>query len=248
MSQPVKALAPLPFELVFSDGEPLESQWHVLQMHLLIELLHQAMAERGRRDFFVGGDMFVYYSYGQAHEIVSGRPYDRGPDVFYVGGVPPGERKGWVAWEEGDRLPDVIVELLSPSTAKIDRTTKKRLYGQVWRTPEYFLYERDSHTLEGFRLSGDDYRPIPLNAAGRMPSEQWGLELGFWEGERIGVETTWLRLFEPDGRLIPTFDEAERQRAQAERQRADTERQRADAAEAELARLRALLAGRTGAG
>lgn len=29
MSQPaVRALAPLPFELVFDDGEPLESEWH----------------------------------------------------------------------------------------------------------------------------------------------------------------------------------------------------------------------------
>lgn len=28
MSQPISALAPLPFELVYDDGEPLESEWH----------------------------------------------------------------------------------------------------------------------------------------------------------------------------------------------------------------------------
>ena len=242
MSQPVKALAPLPFELVYSDGEPLETQWHVLQMNLLIEVIFQAMVERDRRDFFVGGDMFVYYSYQQARDIVAGRSYFRGPDVFYVGGVAPGERKAWISWEEGDRLPEMIVELLSPSTAKIDRTVKKDLYAEVWRTPEYFLYERETHTLEGFRLSGrlsgDTYRPIPPNAAGRLPSEVLGLELGFWEGEELGVQTAWLRLFDADGRLVPTREEAARQHAQTERQRADT-------AEAELARLRALLAGNT---
>ena len=234
MSQPVKALAPLPFELVYTDGEPLETQWHVLQMNLLIEVIFQAMVERDRRDFFVGGDMFVYYSYDQARDIVAGRPYFRGPDVFYVGGVPPGERKGWVSWEEGDRLPELIVELLSPSTARIDRTVKKDLYAQVWRTPEYFLYERETHTLEGFHLSGDVYRPIPPNAAGRLPSEVLGLELGFWEGEELGVETAWLRLFDAGGRLVPTREEAARQRAET--------------AEAELARLRALLAEKGGAG
>jgi len=44
----------------------------------------------------------------------------------------------------------------------------------------------------------------------------------------------WVRLFRPDGTLVPTEVEAERQQA-------ETERQRADAAEAEIARLRALL-------
>jgi len=30
--------------------------------------------------------------------------------------------QGWVVWKEGGRYPDVIVELMSPSTAKIDVT------------------------------------------------------------------------------------------------------------------------------
>src|SRR4051795_12657133 len=129
MSQPaVSALSPLPFELVYSDGEPLESNWHVIQMNLLIDLISQAMSERSRTDFFAGGDMFVYYSYEQARDVAAGRPYFRGPDVFYVGGVEGGDRKTWVAWEEGGRLPDFIVEFLSPSTAKMDRTVKKDLY------------------------------------------------------------------------------------------------------------------------
>jgi Uma2 family endonuclease len=240
MSQP--ALASLPFELVYSDGEPLETNWHRIQMNLLIDLIYQVMTERGRTDFFAGGDMFVYYSYEQARDVASGRPYFRGPDVFYVAGVEiRRERKAWVAWEEGGRLPDVIVELLSPSTAKIDRTVKKDLYARTFRTPEYFLYEPSTMKLEGFRLAGDVYKPLAPNVQGRLWSAQLGLEIGLWHGEQTGEESTWVRLFHPDGRLVPTPAE----RAEAERQRAEAERQRADAAEAELKRLRALLDGRT---
>jgi Uma2 family endonuclease len=249
MSQPVaSALAPLPFELVTSDGEPLESNWHVIQMNFLIDLIYQAMSERGRTDFFAGGNMFVYYSYEQARDIAAGRPYFRGPDVFYVGGVEGGiERDAWVAWEEGDRLPDLIVELLSRKTAKIDRTVKKDLYSRVFHTHEYFLYEPRTRKLEGFRLNGDLYQPLTLNERGRLWSEELGLELGLWQGRRRDQDGTWVRLFHPDGRLVPSAEEiaeAERQRAEAERRRAEAERQRADAAEAELKRLRALLEGK----
>jgi Uma2 family endonuclease len=248
MSQPaVSALAPLPFELVTSDGEPLETYWHVIQMNLFIDLIHEVMRERGRTDFFAGGDIFVYYAYEQARDVAAGRPYFRGPDVFYVGGVEGGlERKAWVAWEEGGRLPDLIVELLSPSTAKIDRTVKRDLYARVFRTSEYFLYEPATKRLDGLRLKGDLYQPLKPNAQGRLWSAELGLEIGLWSGRQRGQNGPWLRLYHPDGRLVPTAEERAmeaRQLAGMERQRADAERQRADAAEAELKRLRALLAG-----
>jgi Uma2 family endonuclease len=210
------------------------------------------MAESGRSDFYVGGDMSVYYSFEQARDVAKGRPYFRGPDVFWVGGVEPGIRKAWVSWKEGGRLPDVIIELLSSSTAEIDRTVKKELYAQVFRTAEYFLYEPETRELVGFRLAGQAYRPLPLDEQGRLWSEQLGVFLGPWSGVyppgQPGYEADWVRLFRPDGSLVPIEADAERQRtaaerqrADAERQRADVERQRADTAEAEVARLRALL-------
>jgi Uma2 family endonuclease len=245
MSQPtVAALAPLPFELVYSDGEPLETEWHSIQFPYLRDLIRQAMAEQGRSDFYAGGDMFVYYSIEQARDVARGRPYFRGPDVFWVNGADPGrKRKCWVSWEEGGRLPDVIVELLSPSTASIDRNEKKDLYARAWRTPEYFLYEPDTLKLEGFRLAGGAYRPLAPDGQGRLWSEQLGLSLGLWRGVAAGREDDWVRLFRPDGSLVPTEAEAERQRAEDERQRAEDERQRTEAAEAEVVRLRALLEG-----
>ena len=226
----VAALAPLPFELVYDDGEPLETEWHTLQIPLLQELILRTMAERGRSDFFVGGNMFVYYSAEQARDVAKGRPYFRGPDVFWVGGVESGHlRKAWVAWEEGGRLPDVIVELLSPSTAEVDRSEKKDLYARVFRTPEYYLVDPEAGKLEGFGLAGRSYRPLAPDES-RLWSDQLGVFLGFWHGVWRRSEADWVRLFRPDGSLVPTAEE-----------RAETERRRAEAAEAEVARLRALL-------
>jgi Uma2 family endonuclease len=246
MSQPaVSALAPLPFELVYDDGRPLETKWHAWQIPFLREVIRSQMKEQGRTDFFVGGNQFVYYSPEQAWEVVveeqePDRPLRafRGPDVFWVGAVDPSrERQAWVAWEEGGRLPDVIIELLSPSTEVKDRTEKKDLYAQVFRTSEYFLVDPKNRRLDGFRLKGRTYRPIPLAAQGRLWSEQLGAYLGFWFGVREDSAEHWVRLFRADGSLVPT-------EAEAERQRADAEQQRADALETEMARLRALLAER----
>jgi len=236
MSQPaVRALSPLPFELVYDDGEPLETHWHAQQIPLATHLIRRAMLEQGRTDFFTGGNLFVYYSVEQAREValeeeqgLEKRAF-RGPDVFWVGGVDPKrERQVWTAWEEDGRLPDVILELLSPSTARTDRTIKKDLYARVFGTSEYFLYDPDRRKLEGFRLAAPGlYRPLTPDLQGRLRSEQLGVLLGLWDGVWEGQEATWVRLFHPDGGLVATEGEAERQRAEV--------------AEAEIARLRARL-------
>lgn len=242
MSQPAAAaLAPLPFELVFSDGEPLETDWHSFQLPLMRELIHQAMREAGRTDFFSASNVFVYYSVEQAREVAEEVNNDlperafRGPDVFWVGGVDSSrERKAWIAWEEGGRLPDVIFEMLSPKTAKKDRTEKRDLYSRVFATTEYFLYEPETGKLEGLRLAGRFYQSIEPDENGRLWSEQLGASVGLWHGDYQGRQYDWVRLFRPDGSLVPT-------EAEEERQKAEEERQRAEAAEAEVRRLKALL-------
>ncbi|HEY2738670.1 MAG TPA: Uma2 family endonuclease [Thermoanaerobaculia bacterium] len=226
----------LSFDLVYSDGWPLDSNWERIQIDLLIDVARQAMAERGRPDFFAGGDMFVYHSVEQAktvaQAVAQGRSYQRGPDFFFVEGVKDHDRKSWVSWKEEGRLPDVIVELLSPSTKNNDRTTKKDLYAGIFRTPEYFLYEPATGEFEGFRLVGDRYQRLFPDAGNRFWSEKLGLKLGLWQGLCTGVETTWVRLFEADGRLVPTKTEAADARAEAERKKAEAERKKAEAAEA----------------
>jgi len=225
-------------DLPAEDGVPLESDWHRAQMNLLIEVVKYRWRER--RDFFAGGNMFIYYSLQQART----REY-RGPDFFVVkdidGSTP---RQKWVVWEESGRYPDVIVELMSPSTAQEDLGPKKELYERVFHTADYFCYDPDAQALYGWRLGEWGYAPLKPDEHGRLWSAELEAWLGVWEGAYLQTRATWLRLFNEQGHLIPTEAQAERQRTEAERQRAEAEHQRAEAAEAEIARLREELARR----
>ncbi|MCS6773444.1 MAG: hypothetical protein NZ693_04940, partial [Thermoflexales bacterium] len=53
-----QALAAL--KLPEEDGVPLESPWHRLQINLLDECIHSLWSHR--TNFFVGGNMFLYFS------------------------------------------------------------------------------------------------------------------------------------------------------------------------------------------
>ena len=106
-------------ELPYEDGEPLESHWHRLQINLFGDMLDQSW--QGRTDFFAGGNMFVYYSLEQARN----RDY-KGPDFFVVKGVDRSrQRRSWIVWQEGGRYPDVIIELLSPTTIEEESGTQE---------------------------------------------------------------------------------------------------------------------------
>jgi Uma2 family endonuclease len=190
-------------QLIEPDGEPLETYWHVLQIGLLLELL--ACWFRGRDDYFAGGNMFLYYSEEQARS----RDY-RGPDFFFVDGVNRlPMRPYWAVWQEGGRYPDLIIELLSPTTAKEDRTTKKTLYERTFKTHEYICYDPSSQLLEGWRLGARRrYKPMKPDARGWMWIEELELWLGPWEGVYRGYQMTWLRFYDRDGRLVPTGEEA----------------------------------------
>ena len=51
-------------DLIETDGEPLESDWHRIAMNILIDSVKYHL--RHRQDFYVGGNMFMYFSEEQA--------------------------------------------------------------------------------------------------------------------------------------------------------------------------------------
>jgi Uma2 family endonuclease len=209
-------LPPTEDELPYDDGIPMESPRHAAQMRLLIDPLPLLWADRD--DFFVGGNMFVYFSLKQV------RNQDfRGPDFFVVLDVPKRERKSWVVWEEG-KGPDVVIELLSASTAAQDKNEKKQIYQDQLRVPEYFWFEPFSGERAGFSLREGVYKPITPDNQGRLLSQQLGLVLVDWEGTYQEIEAHWLRWATPEGVLLPIPQEV----ADQEKQRADQEKQRAE--------------------
>ncbi len=222
------------FDLPDNDEVPMESPWHRSAMNLLIDVVHWHLRER--KDYYVGGNMFIYYGSRQAQTWEY-----RGPDFFFVDDVDgTRERRSWIAFEEQGRYPDIIIELISPSTGNEDRTTKKVIYERTFRTSEYYCYDPEDQKLEGWTLDNRRYKPLAPNERGWLWCEQLGLWLGTWRGTFQKQEAHWPRFYDEQGTLILTEAEAQRQRAEAEAQRAEAEAQRAEAeaqrAEAEAQR------------
>jgi len=227
LAAPDIQLPPTEAELPYDDGIPMESARHKAQMDLLIDALLPWLGER--EDGFIGGNMFVYYSLAQV------RNQDfKGPDFFAVLGVPQGERRSWVVWQEG-KAPDVVIELLSTSTASTDKNEKKLIYQNQMRVPEYFWYDPfNPEDLAGFSLDKGVYQPIAVNAQNQLVSQSLRLGLQLWPGNYKGINATWLRWVTLEGDLLPTPAEQEHQRAEQEHQRAEQERRRADNAHSQL--------------
>lgn len=204
-------LPPTQAELPYDDGVPMESARHKAQMDLLIDALIPWLEQR--EDGYVGGNMFVYYSLAQ----VRNKDF-KGPDFYAVLGVPKGERRSWVVWEEG-KAPDVVIELLSGSTALADKNEKKLIYQNQMRVPEYFWYDPfNPDDWAGFSLQQSVYQPLIRNEQNQLISQSLGLALQLWSGNYKGINATWLRWATLEGELLPNPQEI----AEQERQRADT--------------------------
>lgn len=128
--------------------------------------------------------------------------------------------------------PHVMIELLSPATAKVDRGLKKQLYPDTFRTLEYFWFDPNTLECAGFHLVAGTYQPIATSDQGWLWSQQLQLYLGIYQEQ--------LQFFTPTGELVPTPEETaetERQRAEFAQQQVDLERQRNQRL---MAQLRAL--------
>lgn len=206
-------------DLPYDDGEPMETKRHRDQMNLLVDTLDVGWGDRD--DYFAGGNMALYFSETQA------RNQDfRAPDVFVVLDTEWKDRKGWVVWEEGGRTPDVVIELLSPSTEAVDRGRKKQIYAQTLKVRRYYLYDPWTYVFEGYRLDVETltYERIEPDANGDLECSPMGLRLGIREGRFGRVTGKWLRWIDEDDRALPTDGEAERRRADdAERRLAELE-------------------------
>ena len=200
---------------LYSDEPPLETELHLRQIILLLSCLEWLW--RDRSDFYAAGNLTIYYSQKKR------KTEDfRGPDFFVVLDTERKTRKSWVVWAEDGKYPNFIIEILSDSTANTDRELKKKLYQDIFRTPDYFWF--DPYTLEfaGFHLVDGKYQPLESNNQGHLWSQQLGLYLGISQGL--------LRFFTSEGDLVPTPEEA-----------AESERQQRELAEERLERLAAKL-------
>lgn len=206
-----------------TDGKPMaETDGHRELMNVLIQVLKMYFAAQPL--VYVSGNLLIYYIPGNKRKHIS-------PDVFVVKGVPNHERPNYLVWEEGYG-PDIVIELTSSSTRREDVASKFRLYQDVLKVKEYFLFDPYEDyldpSLQGHRLYQGQYRPIRV-VNGRLPSRVLGLHL-----ERDGED---LRLYNPaTGDWLPTLSEVIAQSEEA-RQQAEIENERLRREVEELRRL-----------
>ncbi len=232
----VAAYPRIPDEMLYpeSDGKPMaETGFHVTLIAYLISMLRAFF--QGRKDLYVGGNMFLYYEEGDPHKSLS-------PDVFIVFDVQAHERRSWFTWKEG-KGPDVVFEFTSRSTRAEDQGSKKGLY-EWMGIKEYFLFDPlDEYLqprLQGFRLADGFYQPIPLIEEA-LESQQLGLTLKA-DGHLLRLSDTQTHVGLPLPFEMLTLLKAETEARQAEAEARQAEAEARQSAEAEVARLREELA------
>ncbi|HEU4990755.1 MAG TPA: Uma2 family endonuclease [Gemmatimonadaceae bacterium] len=140
----------------------------------------QALPDDGARHEIIDGELFVTPAPSYAHQravLVLARRLDAyvrahgagyvlpapadvvfsdrtlvQPDVFVV---PPRDGKAPANWREAGRML-LAVEILSPSSARVDRVRKRALY-QREGVPEYWIVDLDARVVERWRP--EDERP-----------------------------------------------------------------------------------------
>src|SRR5260370_937888 len=133
MSTILPKSAPTQIEYPTRDGNPMaETPLHRRIMTDAIEILDFWFL--GDPDVYVSGNMIVCYVEGDPRKHLA-------PDVFVVRGVPKDKpRDNYLIWKEG-KAPQGVLEVTSSSTAREDLQKKLRIYRDVWKVQEYFLFD-----------------------------------------------------------------------------------------------------------
>ena len=230
-----------------SDGQPMgETDLHIYWILRLRDLLKTHYQDQ---QVYVAADLMVYYEHGNPKKFVV-------PDVFVVFDCNTHLRRTFRIWDEC-RVPNVVFEVTSRSTAENDLVDKPKLYAKLG-VQEYFLFDPEADYLDpplrGFRLQAGTMVEM-TQSNGCLQSLLCQCELkveeGFLDLFDIYTHQPWLTAVETAERqseYYRTLSERERiakdLECQAkEQERAAKEQERAGrlAAEAENIRLKAEL-------
>ncbi|MBW4644461.1 MAG: Uma2 family endonuclease [Goleter apudmare HA4340-LM2] len=200
-----------------SDGQPVAN--NTIQFRWIVEIQQNIdCLFADDPNVFVAGDLFWYPVEGK-NKIATA------PDVMVVLGRPKGDRLSYLQWQEEGIPPQVVFEILSPSNTEVEMN-KKLLFFDRYGVEEYYIYDPDSHNLQGWLRGEEGLDSIP--------------QMADWESPRLKIKFTQspegLQLYRPDGERFLTYQEIALKLEQ-ERQRAEQERQRAERLAAQLRAL-----------
>ncbi len=207
-----------------SDGQPISDNTEQFRW---IKAIEDGLEDYFRDDpnVFVAGDLLWY-------PVEGSNTIRLAPDAMVAFGRPKGRRGSYRQWDEGGVAPQVVFEVMSPGNNRPEMRRKRTWY-ERYGVDEFYIYDPDRGTFEGYLRQEPGDRLEPLKVALGWVSPRLGLRF-----ELVGKS---LELYQPDGeRILEPGEVRQREReaqqrlqsmgqqAQAERQRADTERQRAE--------------------
>ncbi len=159
-------------------------------------------SERGERYELIDGELFVTPAPAMRHQVISSNLF------FHLSAHVRSLRIGWVGDNSGVRIgdgtyvipdlvfisrereetigeanieaaPDLVVEILSPSTRRNDLLIKRTLYARIG-VREYWLIEPATQTVTVLTLSSDSYVEVSTSDGGSIRSQVLpGLHLTF---------------------------------------------------------------------
>ncbi len=210
-----------------SDTE--EAPWMVMPdyqfwaIHLLVSILRRHRAEQRLR-WYIGAELWVSLPRPGLPNL------DVAPDLFVAEGDTR-SRTSWNIRAEG-QAPRFVLEVVTGASWDRDTQQKRAVY-ELMGVEEYAIFA-PLRADGGPKLFGyhqgvfGQWQVWPREAGGLRSRALGGLQLRV-----VDAAGTVLRLYDAQGRLLPSDEEAaaaERQTAVTERQRAEDERHRADAA------------------
>lgn len=199
-----------------SDGKPMaETDLHRDEMYYVIEGLKRHFLDAP--DVYVSGNILLYYAEGDPRQSIS-------PDALVTRGLAHAkeQRDIYKLWEEG-KPPCWVMEVTSKKTRIEDLTRKRKLYRELG-VEEYFLFDPRAEylnpPLQGFRIGGRDYKPIPPGPDGSVSSPALGLYFHISDQGLLQIldpktGTRLLRPEEQEAARLAALEEARREREQA---------------------------------
>ena len=187
-------------EYPYSDGRVLmEADPHANAIVEMRNKLRRHFADAG--NIYVAGSMAVYFREGDPQAVVA-------PDVFVVLGVEKRDRRSYKLWDEGGVAPAWVIEVASPSTRRLDATSKLGTYERMG-VSEYWRFDPEGRQirqgLEGWRLEGLKYGPVAVRRQAGGARSYWSEVLGL----ELRAEGRLLRFRDPrTGQDLKTHAEA----------------------------------------
>ena len=201
-----------------SDGKPMAD--NTKQFNWIVKIkenLEIMLADNP--DVFVAGDLLWY-------PVEGNNKIRCAPDAMVAFGRPKGDRGSYRTWEEGNIVPQVVFEVLSPGNTKKEMERKLRFY-ETYGVEEYYEYDPDRVKLKGWIRKDNQLSPIEKMDGWISPVLKICFDMSKKE----------LEIIRPDGQrfLSPLKQE---QKHQAELMR---EKQRANELEEKLKALTAMM-------